>query len=248
MALVTGGARRIGRAVALALAHAGYDLAITYHTSRAQADDTVRAVTALGRRALAVHADFARPAAVTAVRRAILRRYGRLDALILNAAIFQPSPADAPHTQLAASFDRHMAVNARAPMLLTLALRDLLAASRCELQGPGGRVVAFIDAHVLAQPMQRFCAYNASKAALAQLCRSLALELAPDITLNMIAPGALAWAEGLSHAFRKRYLARVPLGRIGRPDDAAKAVLYLLRDAPYCTGQIIALDGGRLLT
>lgn len=253
VALVTGGARRVGRAIALALAAprapsgAGYDVAITYRTSARDATAVVREIEAMGRRAVAIRAEFAKPqAAVGRVHDAIVREFGRLDALVNNASVFAPSPL---RSMTVAQFQENINVNALAPLLLIQRLAPLLAAHhRADDPSSTGRIVNFIDIHVMGQPLKGFVAYNASKAALQEITMTAAMELAPHVTVNALAPGVVAWAESYTPAARKAYLRRVPLARAGTPDDAAAAALYLIREAHYCTGQVIRLDGGRLWT
>lgn len=242
VALVTGGARRVGRAVALGLAEAGMDVALTYRASAAEAGEVVARIEALGRRALAIEADLAADDAAEAVHRRFAERFTRLDALINNASTFEPG---AIGTLDAAAFDATMAVNARGPMLLMQQFVSMLGAHH---PACSGRIVNFIDIHVLGQPLPGYIAYNASKAALYEITKTAALELAPKVTVNAIAPGVVAWADSYTEAERATYLTRVPLGRPGMPEEAAAAVLFLVRDAGYCTGQVIRLDGGRLWT
>lgn len=246
-ALVTGGARRVGRAIALRLASAGMDVAITYRTGKAEAAEVVAAIEAMGRKALAVRADFARPErAAKAVGDAVEKRFGRLDALVNNASIFAPTPIAKMTVR---AFDENMAVNALAPLLLIQRFAPLLGSGyRKGDPTSTGRVVNFIDIHVMGQPLRGFVAYNASKAALQEITRTMALELSPRVTVNALAPGVVAWAESYTPAQREAYLRRVPLARPGTPEDAADAALFLVRDAHYCTGQTIRLDGGRLWT
>lgn len=244
-ALITGGARRVGRAVALELARQGMDIAITYRQSEKEAQCLANEITSLGRKAIAIKADLGRPTAVDKIARAITRRLGRLDVLVNNASIFESTPLG----QLTSNdFHRHMAINALAPLRLIQKLSPLLSAN-ADIRHPEtlGRVINLIDMHVLGRPMRNHLAYNASKAALLEITRSSALELAPHITVNAIAPGVVAWAEQFTPAQRKRYLRNVPLQRAGTVGDVAKAALYLIRDAPYVTGQVIRLDGGRWL-
>lgn len=245
VALVTGGARRVGRAVALRLAERGMDVAITYRSSGDAAQQVVEQVRAMGRRAHAFEADLQQPDVGQTVRRRFEQQFDRLDALVNNAAIFWPRPL----AQITpADYDQFQAVNARAPLLLIQALAPMLSHHwREDDPTSPGRVVNFIDAHVLGQPMAGYAAYAASKAALRQLTQSLAVELAPRVTVNAVAPGVVAWAEDFDEAQREQYLARVPLQRAGTPDDAAAAVRYLVCDAHYCTGQTLRVDGGRLL-
>src|SRR5579885_2566697 len=219
VALVTGGARRVGRAVALTLAEAGLDVAITYQRSREEAAEVVARIEALGRRGLAIAVDLAHPEADAVIVSAIMERFDRLDALINNASSFAPTPWGVIS---AADYDLNQAVNARAPLRLIQRFAPLLGAHH----HPGdpdsaGRVVNFIDIHVMGAPL---------------------------VTVNAIAPGVIEWAESYTEAERRAYMTRVPLGRPVTPEDAARAVLFLVRDASYCTGQIIRLDGGRFLT
>jgi pteridine reductase len=243
VALVTGGARRVGRAVAVALAGEGMDVAITYRRSGREARQVAARIEGMGRRCLLIRADLSRPEAADRVRDALSRRFDSLYALVNNAAVFAPTPLE---KLTAAELGRQFAVNAWAPLLLVSRLAPLLrAAGRV---GAPARVVNFVDAHVLGQPMRRHLAYGASKGALLEITRMLAAELAPRVTVNAIAPGVIDWAEGFSAGQRRAYLRRVPLGRAGTPADAAAAVVFLVRDAAYCTGLVLALDGGRLLT
>ncbi|MFW6060343.1 MAG: SDR family oxidoreductase [Phycisphaeraceae bacterium] len=245
MALVTGGARRVGRAVALRLAGAGYDVALTYRQSESEARQVVEQIEQQGRRALAIRVDLAEPDADAQVHSALTARFDRLDALINNAAIFSPRRFGEIDV---AEYDRFQAVNARAPLMLMQRFAPMLARHFDERDPAStGRVVNFIDIHVLGEPFAGYAAYNASKAALLELTSTAAVELGPSITVNAIAPGVVAWASDLDAEYRQRYLARTPLGRAGTPEDAAEAVRWLVCDAHYCTGQIIRVDGGRWL-
>lgn len=245
VALVTGGARRVGRSVVTALAHAGMDILFTYLSSEQEAASLRAEVEALGRRCVALRADQAEPDIAERVGEVWRREFDRLDALVNNASVFHRTPFGGVG---AGEFDRQMAVNARGPLLLIQHFAPALAAHH----RPGdpastGRVVNFIDIHVMGEPLRHYCAYNASKAALMEVTSTCALELAPAVTVNAVAPGVVAWAEDFTEAERYDYLTKVPLERAGTPLDAATAVLFLVRDAHYCTGQIIRLDGGRLL-
>jgi pteridine reductase len=247
VALVTGGAKRVGAAVALRLAACGMDVAITYNTSKSEAMGVVDAIEKLNRRAIAIKVDFAQPErAASLVYKKITGEFDRLDALINNASMFSPTPIA---KLMAKDYSLNMAVNALSPLLLIQRFAPMLAANaRVDDPASLGRVVNFIDIHVMGQPLKGFVAYNASKAALQEVTRTMALELAPKITVNAIAPGVVAWAESYTPAAREAYMRRVPLARPGTPDDAADAVLFLVRHGHYCTGQTIRLDGGRLWT
>ncbi len=246
VALVTGGSQRVGREIALTLARAGMNVAITWRSQTRAAHETIQAIEALGRKALAIRVNLSSPHAASKVHQAIVHRLGRLDVLVNNASSYEPTPL----TRLtAADFDVAMAVNARAALLLSQKLAPLLAA-HAQVHQPAslGRIVNLLDLHALRQHRPGFVAYNAAKAALWGITMSLARELAPRITVNAIAPGVVAWAPSYTAAQRRKYLERVPLARAGTPQDAARAVLFFVRDGYYCTGQVLAVDGGRHLT
>ena len=239
VALVTGGARRVGRAVALRLAEAGCHVMITFNTSADEAAQTVADITALGRRAWCAKIDLASPSAPRQIVRHLKRGADRLDVLVHNAAVYRPTPWGKLTRE---DWYEHIRVNATAPVMITQALADLLAADG------GGRVIHFLDAHLLDHSRRNYLAYSVSKAALLEATHCLAREMAPHVTVNAIAPGVVDWAEDMTAKQRKAYLQQIPLGRAGTVDDAAGAVLFLARDADYLTGQIIRLDGGRTLT
>lgn len=245
-ALVTGGGRRVGRAISLHLAKAGYDLAVTYNRSSAEARSLVRRVERAGAKAHAIAVNLAAPDAADLLHKQFRARFDRLDALVNNASIFSRTPIG---TITVDQFEQHMSVNTRAPLMLIQKFAPMLAAG-ASVKRPAtlGRVVNFVDTHVLGQPHLGYAPYIASKAALVEITRGLALELAPKITVNAIAPGVIEWAKSFSQTQRKAYLKRVPLARPGTPTDAARTVLFLVRDAHYITGQVLRLDGGRGLT
>jgi pteridine reductase len=238
VALVTGSARRIGATIVRSLHAAGYDLALHCHQSRAQAD------------ALAAELESVRPGS-TFVQQADLAefdrlpelvahtigRYGRLDALVNNASGFAPTPIG---TATPAQWDALFASNARAPFFLAQAAAPHLVAAR-------GAIVNLTDIYG-ERPLRDHTIYCMAKAALIMMTKSLALELGPDARVNAISPGAILWPDGDVDASRqKSLLARTPLGRMGTPEEVAEAVRWLLQDARYSTGQVLHLDGGRLL-
>ncbi len=244
--VVTGGAKRVGREIALTLASHGMDVAFTYNASGPEARQTLEEIKALGVRGLAVACDFSQPGAAGEVHRAVDHAFGRCDALVNNANVFGPVGIDEVTHE---DFERNMTINAWAPLELIKLFSGMLKAhASVEKPESLGRIVNFIDIHVMGQPLKRFVAYNASKAALQEISLTAAMELAPLVTVNAIAPGVVAWPEGSTQEFQDRYMRRVPLARPGTPVDAAQAVLFLVKDAHYCTGQTIRVDGGRLYT
>lgn len=232
MALVTGGGIRIGRAICLALGQAGYDVVVHANRSVAAAHEVVRDLAALGRTARVEQADLAAPEGPASLG----RRLDRLDLLVNNAAAYEHRAfRDVTPDQL----EHMLAVNVRAPFLLTQAVLPLLEASG------QGAVVNVTDMAVSRAYTATHCFshYLASKAALEQLTRALALELGPQVRVNAVAPGPVAIAAETTPAQRADMLARLPLGREGSPADVAEAVVYLAK-ATYVTGQTIRVCGG----
>lgn len=239
VALITGGARRIGAAIARHLHARGWSLAVHAHRSGealAALADELLAVRPHS--VLALHADLRDPYAPAALVAQCLAHFGGLDALVNNASNFYPTPlAEATPAQ----WDDLFAVNARAPFFLAQAAAP-------HLQARAGAIVNITDLHA-SHPLHDHALYTAAKAALAMLTRSLALELAPQVRVNAVAPGAILWPEhGKGEAARQVLLARTPLARTGTPEEIAGTVRWLLEDAGYLTGHSLALDGGRTLT
>lgn len=242
---ITGGAKRVGRAIATTLAQRGWDLALTYRTS----DEAARALAdTLSRdHGIAVRLDPLNLDDLDGAEqyaRTLASELPRLDALVHNASIYAPSPLGETSADLAMRYQR---VNAVAPLLITKHLAPALASS---VQPAGGAVVAFSDMHVLGRPRDGFAAYAMSKAAITEMVRSLAIELAPRVRVNAVAPGVVAFPERgyeSDAAAQAAYLKDIPLGRAGTPQDAAEATRWLIEDATYCTGQVIKPDGGRWL-
>jgi pteridine reductase len=239
VALITGGARRIGAAIARHLHTHGWHLAVHAHHSGAELiklADELQA--ARPHSVLTLHADLRDPHAPATLVAQCLAHFGGLDALVNNASNFYPTPlAEATPAQ----WDDLFAVNARAPFFLAQAAAQ-------HLRARAGAIVNITDLHA-SQPLPDHAIYTAAKAALAMLTRSLALELAPQVRVNAIAPGAILWPEhGKSEAAQQALLARTPLARIGTPEEIAETVRWLLEDASYLTGQTLHVDGGRGLS
>jgi len=242
VALVTGGAKRVGRATSLALARAGCDLVITYRTSDDEAARTANEAEEAGASVRLVELDLDDLDGVEAFASRIAG--DRLDVLVHNASIYGPTPLEEVSAESALRFYR---VNALAPLLLSRTLSPALRAS--SLPG-GGAIVAMADMRVLGRPRRDFSEYAMSKAAIVEMVRTLARDLAPLVRVNAVAPGVVAFPEEgyeSDEETRRAYLSRVPLDRAGTPDDAAAMVRWLALEATYVTGEVIRLDGGRWL-
>ncbi|HEX8914111.1 MAG TPA: SDR family oxidoreductase [Humisphaera sp.] len=238
VALVTGGAKRVGRAIVIRLAQLGFDVAFTYLSSAAEADEVRAEVEGLGGAALPIRADLTDPAAaVDGVDRALASRFARLDVLVNNASTWAPARLAETTPEL---MRKLWAVHAESPLLLCQRFAARLRSAK-------GHVVNMVD--LLAErPWPQYLPYCASKAALLNLTLGLARELAPEVTVNGIAPGVVEWPDGYPEAEREKYLKRVPLARPGTPEDVAGLVEYLVTKGSYVTGQILRLDGGRSIT
>jgi pteridine reductase len=236
--LVTGAAKRIGARIARTLHAAGCDLALHYRGSV----DEFRSLqeeleAARAGSVLALRADLGAFDRLPEMVAQTLGRFGRLDGRVNNASSFHPTPIG---RATPAHWDDLFASNARAPFFLSQAAAPHLAATR-------GAIVNLVDIYAT-RPLAGHTIYCMAKAALLMATKSLALELGPQVRVNAVAPGAILWPEDEANAAaREAMLARTPLSRIGTPEEIAEAVRWLLFDATYCTGQVIAVDGGRLV-
>ena len=231
-ALVTGGARRVGRGIALALARAGADVALTYRTSHAEAALAVREIESLGRRALAVECDVRSESSVRSAVAAAVDRFGRLDLLVNNAAVFESAPLD---TLTLEDWDAVFETNARGPFLVA---REALA----HLRAVEGRIVNIGSLGGM-KAWAGHAHYCASKAALHSLTLAMAKAFAPEVSVNCVAPG---WIElgGDDAGQAAHFAAKTPMGRNGSVDDVAQAVLFFAAGPHFVTGQVLAVDGG----
>ena len=238
VALVTGGARRIGAEIARCLHAEGMNIALHYRTS---VDDARRLRDELhAARPASVRlfeADLCDTAAIKDMVASVTSAFTRMDVLVNNAASFFATPVG---TIDDAAYQDLLDTNLKAPLFLAQAAALQLAMAK-------GCIVNIADIYGL-KPLAAHAAYCAAKAGLIMLTRSLALELAPDIRVNAIAPGAILWPEsGCDEIDRAAVLAKTPMGRAGDPADIAQSVLFLVRDADYVTGQVIKVDGGRAI-
>lgn len=237
VALVTGAARRIGRAVALDLATAGCDLAVHHHTSAAEARDVAAAAEARGARALVVAGDLRAPSGVRALAREVRERLGRVDVLVHNASVFRATPLDMPGADaFDAAVEEALGLHVAAPLALIHALLPSLRAA-----APGA-VVLLADA---CARRRDHAAYLASKAALVSLARNLARDLAPEVRVNAVAPGSVLPAESDGEDAVPRLIRSVPMGRLGTVEEVAAAVRFLALGPTFVTGQVLAVDGGQ---
>jgi pteridine reductase len=237
-ALVTGGARRVGAEIVKHLHAAGATVAIHYRHSHAAAQTLAAELNAQrANSAIILAADLLQPQSIPNLVTAVTTRCGGLHILVNNASSFYPTPlaelSDAQWTEL-------MGSNLKAPLFLAQAATSALRAAR-------GVIINIVDIHGL-RPLPGYIAYSTAKAALIHLTRALARELAPDIRVNGIAPGPVLWPEtGVDAAQRQEIISSTLLQRAGTPADVARAVCFFASAAPFVTGQILAIDGGRSL-
>jgi 3-oxoacyl-[acyl-carrier protein] reductase/pteridine reductase len=230
-ALVTGAAKRIGRSLALALAAEGADVAITYRSSEAEAQETVNAIKKLGGRATAVYCDLGDPACVRGSVDAAIGELGRIDLLVNNAGLFKTLPLESITLE---QWDAMLNTNTRGPFLMA-------QAAHAELKQRQGRIVNIGSLGGL-HPWATHGHYCVSKAALHMLTKTMAKAWAPEITVNCVAPGMIVNGEvdpGYEH-----FVEKTPMRRNGTPEDVAAAVLFFATGPRFITGQVLTVDGG----
>lgn len=235
VALVTGGARRVGRAIAVALAQAGCDVAVHCRRSVEDARETVEHIESLGRRAVMIQADLADPGSAESIVVQVVEQLGGLSVLVNNASLWEAqSLADLS----AESWQAHLNVNLTTPALLAKAAWPHLRAR------PPGHVINICDI-AADRPWAGYLAYCVSKGGLVTLTKALAKAMAPDVCVNGISPGVVMLPEDCDEATRRAALSRVPLKREGSANDVAATARFLVEQGGYITGQIINVDGGR---
>lgn len=236
-ALVTGGAVRVGRAIALALAQEGADVAVHYRSSEREAEEVSALIRSGGHRSFPVPGDLASPEGCRRVVRETLGGLGGLDFLIHSAANFHRASLEESDETL---WDSAISVNARAGFLLAREAAGTLRERK-------GRVI-FLSDFLALHPVKNYAVHSVSKAAVEGLVRALAVELAPEVSVNGIAPGTVLPPEGTPREQAQRWARKVPLKRNGEPEDIARTVLFLCVGPAFLTGQIIRVDGGKALT
>lgn len=240
VALITGAAHRLGAYTARHLHRRGWNLVIHYRSGEARANSLCKELNSLrAESAVAVPADLSQPGEAETLGAEAISIWGRLDGLVNNASVFYPNPTAQASSE---DWDQIMNTNLRAPFFLGQACLPALKHSH-------GAIVNMIDIYSQ-RPLADHPLYCASKSALASLTLSWAKDLAPEVRVNGVSPGAILWPEGeaaLDETYQQSILARTPLARTGAPEDIASAVAFFLCDAPFVTGQILAVDGGRSL-
>jgi NAD(P)-dependent dehydrogenase (short-subunit alcohol dehydrogenase family) len=236
VALVTGGARRLGRQIALALAERGAELVVHYRESAAAALELLAELKRMGGKPVAVQGDLALPADVERIVETGLAAFGRIDVLVNSASVFSRTPLEAVTV---ADWDHVLAVNLRAPFFLCQRVAvDMRRQGR-------GKIINLADIGG-SQVWAEYLPYCLSKAGLLALTRGLAKALAPTVQVNAIAPGVVLLPDGSSDAERRRAAERIPLGRLGVPEDVVRALLYLV-ESDFTTGEVLTVDGGQRL-
>jgi NAD(P)-dependent dehydrogenase (short-subunit alcohol dehydrogenase family) len=236
VALVTGAAKRVGRSIALALAERGAELVVHYRTSDREAQEVLALAKKLGGKPVAVRADLAVSAELAAMVETAMRAFGRVDILVNSAAIFYRT---AFPTLTEADWDRFLAVNLKAPFLLCRQVGEIMCRQG---QGKIVNVADIAGSKVWAD----FIPYSVSKAGLLALTTGLAKALAPAVQVNAIAPGTVLLPDGSTPDEQARAVGRVPLRRLGAPEDIARAAVYLV-ESDFVTGEVLTVDGGQRL-
>jgi pteridine reductase len=235
--LITGGAKRVGAAIARRLHAGGANLMLHYHSAKAESVELQKALNGVrANSAATIQANLLNVAELPELVRTTVARFGRLDVLVNNASTFYATPLG--EIKLA-EWDDLVGTNLKAPLFLAQAAAPHLKAA-------GGAIVNITDIHA-ERPLKNYVVYSVAKAGLAGLTRTLARELGPEIRVNGVAPGPVLWPEdgSFDELTRQRVISSTLLKRAGEPDDVAAAVYFLVAEAPYVTGQTIAVDGGR---
>lgn len=236
-ALITGAAKRIGAAIARQIHNEGLDIIIHHNTSGEDANSLINFLNAIRPdSAIALQADLHNPETYSELIQAAYKFNNRLDVLINNASTFTPTPID---TLGEKDWDYLMNINLKAPLFLAKAAKQ-------HLKQNNGCIINITDIHA-ERPLAEHCIYSTAKAGLVMLTKSLAKELAPEIRVNAISPGAISWPENMDEETKTSILSKIALNKSGAAEDIAKAASFLIHKADYITGQVISVDGGRTL-
>lgn len=232
---VTGSAKRLGRAMALDLSRRGAHVIVHYSTSRAEAEETAAEIETMGRKTLIVQGDQSRVEDIRRIVREIDAAFGRLDVLVNSASTFKRTPID---EVTEAEWDASIDVNLKGPAFCALEAGKLIR------REGGGKIINMADWAGL-RPYRHYMPYLIAKAGIVQLTRILALEFAPEVMVNAIAPGPVMLPENMSDEEVRGVLRHVPLGRLGSANDIVATAAFLLEGSDYITGQVLCVDGGR---
>jgi pteridine reductase len=234
-ALITGAARRIGAEIARTLHRSGASVVLHFRRSAGEAEALAASLNAARPgSAVTTRADLTDTARLPKLVADTLSAFGRLDILVNNASSFYPTPVGEIDQR---QWDDLVGSNLKAPLFLSQAAAP-------ELRRSQGLILNLVDSHGL-RPLKRYPVYSVAKAGLIMLTRSLARELGPDVRVNAVAPGPVMWPDDVGSELQREIIARTALKRAGSPRDVARAALFFAADAPYVTGQILAVDGGR---
>jgi pteridine reductase len=237
IALVTGAARRVGKAIALALADRGAHVVITYNHSGAEAQATLGEIEARGAQGLALQGNITRSGDVDGIVRQVIDRFGRIDILVNNASNYYKTPFE---TLTEEQWDDLVGTNLKGTFLVCKRVGDEM------LKTGGGKIINLADWAGF-RPYKDYLPYCVAKAGVIALTTALAKTLAPQIQVNAVAPGPVLLPEDFSDALRQAVVQATPLKRIGTPDDIAQTVVFLVEGSDFITGAIVPVDGGRLI-
>ena len=236
--LITGAAHRIGAVTARYLHDAGFNIILHYLSSRSPAQALQKELNARRENSVVlVQADLLANNALTALAKEAYNAWQRLDVLVNNASTFYRTPIGSANDQ---HWDDLFGTNVKAPFFLAQAAAPFLRKTH-------GCIINMVDIHAR-RPLKEYSIYSMAKAALETMTKALARELGPEIRVNGVAPGAILWPDDLDEVTKQRIVSKTFLKRKGEPEDIAKAIRFIIEDAPYMTGQIISLDGGRSLS
>jgi len=236
--LITGAAHRIGAVTARYLHEAGFNIILHYLSSRSPAQALQQELNEQRKNSVVlVQADLLANNALTALVKEAYNAWQRLDVLINNASTFYRTPIGSANDQ---HWDDLFGTNVKAPFFLAQAAAPFLRKTH-------GCIINMVDIHAR-RPLKEYSIYSMAKAALETMTKALARELGPEIRVNGVAPGAILWPDDLDEVTKQRILSKTFLKRKGEPEDIAKAIRFIIEDAPYMTGQILSIDGGRSLS
>jgi NAD(P)-dependent dehydrogenase (short-subunit alcohol dehydrogenase family) len=237
VALVTGAAKRVGKAIALALAQRGAHVAISYHRSEAEARQTVQEIEARGVHSLAVQGDISRSAEVNAMVAQVIEHFGHIDVLVNNASNYYKTPFDSLTED---HWDDLVGTNLKGTFLVAKRVGDEM------LKAGSGKIINLTDWAGF-RPYKDYLPYCVAKAGVIALTKALAQTLAPSIQVNAVAPGPVLLSEEFDDNIRQAVVRATPLKRIGSPEDIAQTVVFLVEGSDFITGATIVVDGGRLI-